>query len=55
MCHQAGDGCSYQSPVALLARVTANGTSFQVFLENVQHEDAFVYLSAIQGEQCLLG
>lgn len=24
--------------------------SFQVFLENVQHEDAFVYLSAIQGE-----
>lgn len=27
MCHQAGDGCSYQSPVALLARVTANGTS----------------------------
>lgn len=24
--------------------------SWQVFLENLQHEDAFVYLSAIQGE-----
>lgn len=28
-------------------------SSLQVFLENVQHEDSFVYLSAIQGEQCL--
>lgn len=58
MCHQAGDGHSYWGPLALLAqpRITAYGTfsSFQVFLENVQHEDAFVYLSAIQGEQYLL-
>lgn len=29
--------------------------SLQVFLENLQHEDAFVYLSAIQGERCPAG
>lgn len=29
--------------------------SFQVFLENLEHEDSFVYLSAIQGKQAESG
>lgn len=27
---------------------------FQIFLENLEHEDAFVYLSAIQGKLILI-
>lgn len=63
-----GDGLCYQSPQprwhwSRAACVMPPGTgpglmvfpSLQVFLENLQHEDAFVYLSAIQGERCPAG